>query len=189
MTTLTIAKLPFELSRPLPYAVGHVCSARDASALNQAWTEALRNNYAARVREALKECPEGPSTEAMATLQRDFAQYAEHYDWVAKPAPKSAVNPIEAEAHKLAKVAVVASLKRREVDIKSFPSDQLETLVQRLLAKTGDYRLEAQRRHDAALAASADAVEVIDSLDPTPEIETEAVPLRAGMGQAPGHGH
>jgi hypothetical protein len=162
--TITIKDLKF--TAPAPYAEGHVCTAGEASALNQVYGENLRNNFAKRVSTAKenweKENPGQPIADhIVAELQTQFSAYAAEYEFHGKRrSTRGPVDPVEKEAFKLAKERIVAKLRERNMDLKTLPDGQLDTWVNELLSKDPSFREEATRRVEASKAIANTALDL-----------------------------
>lgn len=144
----------FSIALPIRFVEGHVCSANEAKALQQTFTENVRNNMAKLVAKAKADAgPDGLSPEATAELHGKITDYAISYQFAARQRAEP-VDPIEREARKLARQAYVDALKGKGIDPKTIDADALAEKVDWILENRSWYREEAQRRHDAAKASA-----------------------------------
>lgn len=141
MPTITIAGCEFTLERE--YTGGCILTPPEAAALQIAYTEGLRNNFAPRVRAGLKK---GLSA---ADLQADFTAYAAAYDFAPRkrgPKVKPKADPAEKEALRLAVDKIKSQCRQNGLDARTATKDWLTARAQELVAKDPFYLTEAQRR-------------------------------------------
>lgn len=120
---ITIQGLAF--SAPQPYAAGHQCTEAEASVLNSVLANALRNNFARRVKESV-DADGTVSIDAQAALQDEFASYASSYTLNARTG-----DPVERAAKRIAQDLVRTALNERGQK----PSDLAEGVFDSLVAK------------------------------------------------------
>lgn len=153
---ITISGLPFQY--PRPYAVGHVLTEGEASALNQVFGENLRNNFAARIRGMIEDHKKAngiPEEEDLSagvldkdSLDSEFAEYATKYEFGVRSGasgPRAPADPVGKEAYRLAWAAVKAKLVEKGYEITKLPKEQKDQLVKDALAKYPKFREEAER--------------------------------------------
>lgn len=130
---------------PAPYVPGHVLTETEAAVLNQAFAAHIRNNIVAKMRQRAAK-GEPPLTE------QDVHDYAMAYTFEARKRRGPHVepdDPVEKEARRLAKAAIVAALRRKGRTLKSVSPDKearqawLENMIDQMLS------------HDPSLRESA----------------------------------
>lgn len=155
--SLTVQGLQFTV--PKPFAEGHVCSAAEASALNQTFAENIRNNVAGKIRAKLEAAnKDKPAEEHITAAGLDLnelaamvAEYANSYSFAQRTA-RAPVDPVAHEAHKIAKSKLLEAMRAKNIDPKSLSAERMEANIQALIAKYPAITEEAQRR----VAASRD---------------------------------
>ena len=159
-TQATITIQGHEFTIALPYAAGHVLTENEANALNQVRLENIRNNSAAKIKAAAKSAepeikPEdvdldgttvGEGENAM-SLRASIEAYAEAYEFGARQAGTRAepVDPVQREALRIAREAVLGALKAKGTKRKDVADDAFEAAVERYAARD-EVQKEAQRR-------------------------------------------
>lgn len=103
MKTISISGEAFEVSAP--YVPGHVLNEAEAKVLNQTRAENIGNNFRAAVKKALEE---GKIDEVRAAI----ADYDSKYEFSMTTA-RTPIDPIEAEAIKIAKEVVKARIAEK----------------------------------------------------------------------------
>lgn len=107
--TITIAGAEFEVTAP--FAKGHTCTEAEAKALNQTRAENIRNNMAKFVRDAKDEDDSIPA-KAMKELVEKVTTYDAEYQFtLANAGGRSAIDPIEKEATKIAREGINVALQ------------------------------------------------------------------------------
>jgi hypothetical protein len=110
---ITIAGKVFAV--PLRYQPGHALTAAEAIALNQTYHEALRNNFAKRVKDQLEH---GHFDQRV--LQGELDVFAAEYEFGSRRnrsrVPKAAPDPVLVEAQKIARETLNAVLRERGLD-------------------------------------------------------------------------
>ncbi len=134
--SLTIAGVAFEVSTP--YAEGHPCTEAEAKALNQTRGENIRNNQAKAVKAVIeaaggmngKDLPE-IGTDAMAELTASVAAYDKDYVFTLASVGggRKSKDPVEVEAGKIARAAIMAHLKASGRGVKDVDKDALAALI------------------------------------------------------------
>lgn len=102
--TITISGQNFEISTP--YAEGHTVTAIEAKVLNQTRAENIGNNFRKAVAEAVEK---GNLSEVTAAI----AAYDAGYTFSAGGVARVPVDPIEAEAIRIAKAVVAGKIKEK----------------------------------------------------------------------------
>lgn len=172
--SLTVNGISVDVNFP-KYSEGHVLNANEASTLNQTYLENIRNNTAGRVKKAIKEwiaagakdLPEGaenPNTEENFTasdeLLTSIQEYADAYEFgQARVANLEPADPVEKEARKIAKEAVNAALKAKDIKIKDVPDEKYEALIAAQAAKPAVIE-EAKRRLDVAKQVGSEELDL-----------------------------
>jgi hypothetical protein len=103
MKTISISGEIFEVSAP--YVAGHVLNEAEAKALNQTRAENIGNNFRADVKSALAADLAAGNTAKLDALRKELDKYDAEYAFSMTTA-REPVDPIEAEAYKLAKEVV-----------------------------------------------------------------------------------
>lgn len=106
MKTISISGEAFEVSAP--YAAGHTLNEAEAKVLNQTRAENIGNNFRADVKKAL----ESGDPAAIATVRSALAEYDSAYQFSMTQA-RTPIDPIEAEAFKIAKEVVKARIAEK----------------------------------------------------------------------------
>jgi len=148
--TITIQGIEFDWQGR--YRQGHVCNEAEAQALNSALSERLRTNFSKRVQAAKA----NGGGDYIASLRREFADYADSYEFTLS------LDPLEALARKLALDAIAAKLR---ADDRELPSDESwrNKAIEAALARPY-FREEAARR----LASAREAASQVLDMDPLP---------------------
>ena len=138
--SLTIAGVAFEISTP--YAEGHTCTEAEAKALNQTRGENIRNNQAKTVKAAIeaaggmngKELPD--LSGAMPDLTAAVAAYDTDYVFTLASVGggRKSKDPVEVEANKIARAAIMAHLKAGGRSAKDVDKDALAAQVAEVAA-------------------------------------------------------
>lgn len=128
-----------------------------ASTLKQVKIENLRNNFASKIKKALNGSDE-LTEQQLSELQQAFTEYASNYQFgVRQPRGEStAMDPVEREAWKLAKLEIRTAYKARHGE--AIKGEQLEAAAARLMEGRGeDYmkraRVIVRERNKAAEGA------------------------------------
>lgn len=150
-TQITIQGLQFDI--PQPYAEGHPLTHNEAAALNQVYGENLRNNFAKRVRDAVEKAG-NPEAVDVASLQADLDAYVSEYEFGVRRAgtPRGSVDPVEAEAFKIAMETVKGALRANGFKLSDVSTEQKAELAQQLIDSNPQIREEAVRRVEQAKA-------------------------------------
>lgn len=150
------------LTAPEPYKAGHALTENEASVMNQIVRENLRNNMASAIK---KMKAEGKSD---TDLQAALDAYAATYEFgVRKSAAPKITDPVEKEAWKLARGAVVAALKKKGVVIGETKASDIDELVEKALASKHGAAFREQAKAIVAAAASIGNV-TLDLSDAAP---------------------
>lgn len=149
---VTISGLTFTLSNP--YEEGHVATAGEASQLNQVRHENIRNNFAAKVKEAVE--AGNPDT---AALQAALDAYDSTYQMGVRTRTGGGgrvADPVTREARVIAKDALTAALKAKGKKISDVEAPVLKTTIDALLVKHPEW-IEKARERVATRQAEAEA--------------------------------
>lgn len=119
-----------EFTIPQPYTEGHAVTAGEARALNQLLAENVRNNMASKVK--------ANEVDAAAVLD-----YATKYEFNVASMPKPKLDPVEAEARKIAKAALKAEIVATGGKLEDYDEDSIEEEILRI-AETDEVRKVAQ---------------------------------------------
>lgn len=120
-----------EFNLPEPFAAGHVLTEGEASAMNQLFAENIGNNFRAKIK-AAKDGVEG----AVMPTQEDLDTYAADYEFGVRQSagPRTPVDPIEKEMHKLASEAVKRSMEAKGIKLKAVGQEKFNEKVESVLA-------------------------------------------------------
>lgn len=111
---------------PQPFADGHVCTAHEASALNQLLVENSRNNFAARIKRAKEKGTDIPT-------QADLDAYISEYEFGERRATSG--DPVQREAIELARPHVLNAIKKAGGNLKDYKASEITTKAAELVAK------------------------------------------------------
>lgn len=129
---ITISEREFTI--PQPFAAGHVCTEGDAKALNQTYAEAIRNNFASKVKIAFGDAP----TEELnpSTIEALVAEYAANYVFtIGNVSTKVTMSPVEKEALKIAATLLDAKLAEKGLSKKKIGAEKYEELRGQIAVK------------------------------------------------------
>lgn len=144
----TIAGQTFQVVQP--YAEGHVLTSGEASALNQTYAENIRNNFAARVKDAVE-----AGTFDQEVFQGQLDDYMGEYEFgVRRGGGGRSGDPVMAEAMTIARDKVRQAIKRAgKHKLSDVPASEITRLAKELIS-SGKYpqimeaakaRVDAQR--------------------------------------------
>lgn len=133
-----------------PYAEGHVLTAVEADKFNNVFADSIRTAIMAK----LKKWAEEAGFDA-AAASAHFQTYADNYEFSTRSA-KESVDPVEKEAHKIAKQQVLAAIRNKGGDPKNYTADQIADFVVKVLAHKPEIREEAARRIESSRAIAGD---------------------------------
>lgn len=150
-----VINLPHEISVTVaqPYAPGHVLTDAEASKLNQVLADSVR----AALNAKLKKIAEAEGFDAAST-QESFQSFADVYSFTIRAA-KASADPIEKEAHKIAKEQVFAAIRRRGGNPRDYSEDQIAEYISLVLSKKPEIREEAERRVNSSRQIAGDLLE------------------------------
>ena len=164
MEQITIAGKIF--SAPLRYEEGHELNANEAAALNQTYHENLRNNFANKVKEAA----ENGDYDQIA-MQRQFAEYAEAYQFGLRIGGGAVRDPVMSEALRMAKIRVKEKLtaavktpgnKHYGKKLSSFEASAITEAAKKLIDRDPKIMEKARERvADLQAAASEDLADLV----------------------------
>lgn len=126
--TISMHGQDFEISAP--YEEGHTCTAAEAKALNQCRAENIGNNMRKHVKAALAIEDEKAQKKALAEVASKMAEYDKEYVFtLAAAGSRTALSPVEKEARRVARAALVAKLKESGVTLKAYTEEHGEDYV------------------------------------------------------------
>lgn len=126
---------------PLPFKVGHTCTVGEASSLNQALTENVRNNNAKAVTTA-SEDKENPFDQAKA--QAGIDAYIKGYEFGQRRS--ATADPVEKEALDIARELVRNALRKKNVKLSSVTAAQLTEQARKAVADNPQITVHARKR-------------------------------------------
>jgi Asp-tRNA(Asn)/Glu-tRNA(Gln) amidotransferase A subunit family amidase len=172
MSQLTIAGHQFQVPDALlaKYNVGYTLSTEgEAHALQQTFTENLRNNFASKVKAKLENGNTELSPEDQAALQAEFDAYAAKYEFgIRQPGQvRVAKDPVEREVRKMAGGAIS---ERYRAKYNEKPSKEwLDEKVTELLSAGGEmvdgWYKEARDLHKRQQRMHEKAAQGLDALN------------------------
>lgn len=149
MDTQTITIQGSQFTIPMPFSEGHTLNGSEASAMNQLFAENIRNNFAGKMKKAEEKKEALPG-------QAELDTYCQEYKFGAKGISGPKLDPVEAEARRLAKSAITEALKAKGYKLKDVPDEQLQAWVLEAVESTPQFRTTAQTlisQRNAALQA------------------------------------
>lgn len=152
-TAITIQGHIFHVSAP--YSEGHTLTANEAIALNRVRAENIRNNTASLVAKYNSDENGGYDHEA---AQSAVAAYDAEYNFSGARLGRTPVDPVEREATRIAKEKITQALASKGIAVKSLVAGRFDSLVENLLAKRPEIRVEAKRRLAEAAEAAGDVL-------------------------------
>jgi peptidoglycan/xylan/chitin deacetylase (PgdA/CDA1 family) len=147
-------------SCPQPYSAGHVLTEAESRALNQVFSENIRNNLAGKVKEAKEK---GNLQEVLPTL----TEYAANYSFALPgQTERRSVDPYEREARSIARESIKAHLAAKGRKIKDVDAEKLEAKIDELAAREDILKLARKRVNEKKKVVEL-TVEGLDSSAPT----------------------
>lgn len=146
MKAISISGVKFEVTTP--YAAGHTLNDIEAKVLNQTRAENIGNNFRKAVKDA------GEDQAALAEVAAQLAAYDAEYHFSAGGVARTPVDPIEAEAIKIAKEVVKVKISERYgVSIKKYlevegNADKYEAAVDKIATQEDTLKLAKKRVAD-----------------------------------------
>lgn len=143
------------------YAEGHVLTANEAAALNGLRRENLRNNFAAKIANLLKQNNiSEPTPEILAKLHEMFEVEKAEYQFNVRRRAAGAsegADPIDKLTYSLARQLLTNMLKANGLKVKDVSEEDREALIEELIAGSPDIRktAEAQYAQKQALKAAS----------------------------------
>jgi len=131
MSTKTIQILGEKYEISAPYVAGHALSEAEAKVLNQTRGENIGNNFRKSVKDALALADETARSAALTKILEEITAYDKEYVFTVS-GTHQVVDPVEREALKLAKAAVMAKLKADGRDIKAIDKEKLEAAIEKV---------------------------------------------------------
>lgn len=146
MNTQTITIQGRQFTIPAPYASGHVLNESEAAAVNQLFAENVRNNFAGKIKQAEEKKEAVPG-------QDELDKYCQEYKFGARGAAGPKLDPVEAEARRLASAAITEALKKKGIKLKDVPDDQLQGWIKEAVEQQPQFRTTAKTLIDQRAAA------------------------------------
>lgn len=144
--SITISGETFQVSKP--YAEGHQLTANEASALNQTRIENLRNNFAAKVKDA-----KAAGAFDLPTFQAQFTALDSAYVFGVRSAGGGGgprLDPVEAEAMNIAREKVRAAIVKKGHKLSDVSAATITELAKKAVEANPSIRELAQARVTAA---------------------------------------
>lgn len=129
-----------------PYKEGHTLNANEAAVLNQTLAENLRNNYATTVANKVKEQGGDHAKVDVTTLQKDFDAYMGEYEFGVRKGGGFSGDPVAREARSIAKETAKQVLKSKGHKLADVTAEQMDSLIEKILAKKPEILVLAQKR-------------------------------------------
>lgn len=136
---ITIAGEVFTVA--VPYAAGHVITEAEANALNQSRCEAVRNNTAKAVKEALEAGDKNKAAEIVAAYDAEYVFSIRSGGGATK-----VIDPIEREALKVAKEVLKAKLAELSKKASDYDKNFLAQKIEEIATTNEAVRKEAAKR-------------------------------------------
>lgn len=128
---ITIQGVVFNVSQP--YAEGHVVTEAEAKALNQTRSENVRNNMSKAVKDAKTVAGEGNplSEDVLTSLGQAVSEYDKAYIFTLASVGggRKSRDPIEVEATKIARAAIMGKLKEQGKKLADVDKDALDAKI------------------------------------------------------------
>lgn len=156
---VTIAGKLFTI--PQPFAAGHVLTEGEARAMNQVFSENVRNNTATKVKAALEgKAKEGDPTAE--TIEQFVADYAAGYEFtIAVAGERRSTDPLDIEATAIARELLKDLLKRKGLSYTKVAAEVRDAKVAEIAGKDSVIA-EAKKRLAAKQKAAAAMLEGLD---------------------------
>lgn len=141
MKTISINGIAFEVSAP--YTAGHQITEAEAKALNQVRAENIGNNF----RNAVKDAVANGTVEA---VRAQLTEYDSKYTFAMGGMTRTPIDPIEAEAIKIAKEVIKAKLSEKGITVKAYlaneaNAEKYEAAIERISSTEETLKLAKQR--------------------------------------------
>lgn len=149
MNTQAITIQGTQFSIPMPFAQGHVLNEGEAAAMNQLFAENIRNNFAGKIKVAEEKKEARPG-------QAELDAYCAEYKFGARGPGGPKLDPIEAEARRLAETAINEALKKKGIKLKDVPDEQMDGWIKEAVETQPQFRTTAKlliEQRQAALEA------------------------------------
>lgn len=146
MNTQVITIQGRQFTIPAPYAQGHVLNESEAAAVNQLYAENVRNNFAGKIKAAEEKKETVPG-------QDELDKYCAEYKFGARGAAGPKLDPVEAEARRLASAAITEALKAKGIKLKDVPDEQFDGWVKEAVETNAQFRTVAKQLIDQRAAA------------------------------------
>jgi len=127
--TITIQGVEFNVTQP--YAEGHVVTEAEAKALNQTRSENVRNNMAKQVKDAKAEHGDVLPEDVLTSLGQAVSEYDKSYVFTLASVGggRKSRDPIEIEATKIARAAIMGKLKEQGKKVADVDKDALAAKI------------------------------------------------------------
>ena len=146
MNTQVITIQGRQFTIPMPYAEGHQLNSAEAAAVNQLYAENVRNNFAGKIKQAEEKKESVPG-------QEELDKYCAEYKFGARGAAGPKLDPIEAEARRLAESAISEALKAKGFKLKDVPDEQFDSWVKEAVETQPQFRAAAKTLIEQRAAA------------------------------------
>lgn len=137
MKTITVQGVSVEVAQP--YAEGHTITAAEAKSLNQTRAENIANNQRTAIKKLLDEkgsTPESVKPAAQALISEYDATY--EFTLASVGGGRSKLSPVEKEARKIAKNAILGQLKAKGITQKEFLEAKGEDAIKNLVVEVSE---------------------------------------------------
>jgi hypothetical protein len=153
MDQITIAGQVFNV--PLRYKEGDEINANEAGALNQTYHENLRNNFAKKVEEGLK------NGQTVETLQEQLDAYANEYQFGVRTGGGAVRDPVMSEAMAIAKTKIKEHVKKKGKMLRNITAAAMTEAAKKLIERSPEIMQLARERVAATQAAAAEDLEAL----------------------------
>lgn len=146
MNTQSITIQSKQFTIPMPFSEGHQLNAAEAAAMNQLFAENIRNNFAGKMKAAEEKKEAVPG-------QAELDKYVQEYKFGARGAAGPKLDPVEAEARRLATAAITQALKAKGLKLKDVPDEQMAGWIKEAVELQPQFRQTAKVLIDQRAAA------------------------------------
>lgn len=151
-----------DFTLPEPFTADHLAGASElgnpeilAGVMNQTFHENIRNNFANKVKAAIKadEAPEDGAESVpfdLAALQTELDKYVAEYEFGVRrsggSSGKTFADPVEQEMYNMAREKVKEALRKKNITLKTIENEKLEELISGVMGKYADaLRVNAEK--------------------------------------------
>ncbi len=139
---ISISGETFEVSTP--YSAGHVLTEAEAKSLNQTRAENIGNNFRTAVKAAIE------AGQGLDAVRAELTEYDGKYTFAMGGSTRTPVDPIAAEAQRIAKEVVKQKLSDKGIKVKDYLANEVnaakyEAAVEKISTQDDTLKLAKQR--------------------------------------------